>query len=858
MNSCSIALHLLCAGLIGVVLPPGLAAAADTLIPDTTDEEVLELETVIVTGTRIKRTDVEGALPVTVIDRQLIELSGESSVADYLRSLSFNTYGSYRSQLGTGGMGSTKINLRGMGSNRSLVLVDGRRLPKWPVSSADQNLNSIPMGSVERIEVLSDGASAIYGSDAIAGVINIITRDDYDGWELMYGRGDTHTAGGDRSFGSVMFGQSGSDWNLIATFSWNKRDMTFSRAFDWNEPETGPFGNNFTTTEPQSGIPYFNFTAIPGGCSGSDAYFLVPFAGSLSGEACAYDASRVEAIETSVDTRGLLVKAEYDIGKQWSAWLNTSASETESAGWFAPDYATSFWWDAPIPVDSPNNPTNPGSAFHDPAFGPNVPVHYWHYFEPLGDRQEIIETKLRDLQLGMTGGLREAQLDFGIRVTRSSTDDLTSNMLNPDAADAYIQAGAYDLHHPAATPDEVLNAMKKDYRWWWNFDQNELFGTASWDLFDIGGVSLKWVLGGERRQEMWDFDSTYRGFGAPASARRNVSSLFFESLLPLRGGLELSLAGRYDDYSDWGGNFSPKLSLRWRVAAPFVLRASYGEGFRAPELSIQAVGSDEFPDLTNVDLQSCEVLGMPPGCDVYFWHTHTVSPELGAEQSEQYSLGLVWQPLGRFDLALDYYSITLDERIQDFWPDLILIREQLDQPLPAGFGVTRDPATGLLLSITSGWGNLGRVETSGLDFNANLNFRMGPGRWVSNLQATHVLEDVWDGLDFAGLSGSPRTRATLSNHYDIAHFILAWNIQFISRQEGDVEGYSAGIVPRWITHDLQLSWSAPWNGALTVGAQNAFDKQPALDVGPTVGGRYNTALYDGFGRIVYARYTQTF
>ncbi|MGD8358187.1 MAG: TonB-dependent receptor [Lysobacterales bacterium] len=845
-------MSLLRASAVSIPLIPPLAFGAGASDARTDADEAVELHRMTVTGTRLKLADAEGALPVTRIDRETIDLSGESSLADFVRGLSLNTHGSYRSQMGTQGMGTSQVSLRGLGPERSLVLVDGRRLPKAPVSTNYQDLNTIPMGAVERIEVLSDGASAVYGSDAIGGVVNIITRDDYSGWELSYGRARTDTGGGDRDYGSVMFGHAGERWKLIATWSWNDRDITWNRDYPWYEPSVDVFGNNFTLVDPDFGFDYYNFTAIPVGCGDSEAYQLVPFPASLNGQACAYDYNRVAAEETSVGTDGLLVKFSYDIGPEWSAWLNLGASGTEAFGELAPE---SSWFNSPIPPDSPNNPTNPVSALYDPAFGPNMPVNYWHVFAGLGNYNTSIETAMRDFQAGMTGWLGRVELDFGIRFTTNKTEDSTRNAIDAGLAHAFVVDGTYDLQHPLGNPEAVLDAIRRDLQWRWDYDQNELFLTASWDQFEIGGAPVQWVAGGEYREEISDSewpDDPHR------HADRTVKALYFESLLPVTPNLEVSLAGRYDDYSDWGDNFAPKVSVRWRIADQLVLRASHGRGFRAPELAIPAAGTREGIDWTDQDPETCAAYGQPPGCWVPFHLIDKPGEDLDAEQSKQYSVGAVWQPSPHFSAVLDYYHITVDDKLQWIAPEVALVRDRLGASLPAGHGIERDPLTGALQSITSGWGNIGEVDTRGVDLTLNAGFGMGPGRWTSQLMGSYVIEDVWDGIDFAGLLSAPRARGTLYNRYDITSFTLAWNVRYIGSQEGDLDGSGAGKIPAWVTHDFQLEWHAPWNGDLAVGAQNAFNKQPVLDIGPTGYNRYNTTLYDAFGRILYARYTQTF
>jgi iron complex outermembrane receptor protein len=174
------------------------------------DMTLRELERVRVTGTRITRTMVEGATPVLTIDREDIDATGFQSIADVLRNTSFNVFGSFVERSGTTFQSQANLSLRGLGSNRTLVLVNGRRLPGSPVMDGSaQNLNTLPFAAVERIEILSDGASAIYGSDAIGGVVNIILRDDYEGGEITVRANISDREGGDEQGVSFVGGVSG-------------------------------------------------------------------------------------------------------------------------------------------------------------------------------------------------------------------------------------------------------------------------------------------------------------------------------------------------------------------------------------------------------------------------------------------------------------------------------------------------------------------------------------------------------------------------------------------------------------------------------------------------------------------------
>src|SRR5690606_25104597 len=223
------------------------SALGTVALAQSDDEQSVEEQgKITVTGSRIKRSDVEGALPVTVITREQIELSGESSAADFIRNLTFNTTGSFRPQSGSSAQGTASVSLRGLGSSRTLVLIDGRRMPKSPSTGADQDLNTIPAGAIERIEILSDGASAVYGSDAIGGVVNVILRSDYEGVEIMLGGSEPSipSSGGEVEEGSIIFGSAGELSRFIAGVSWHSREIIFQQPNPWTEKGTTSYGNN--------------------------------------------------------------------------------------------------------------------------------------------------------------------------------------------------------------------------------------------------------------------------------------------------------------------------------------------------------------------------------------------------------------------------------------------------------------------------------------------------------------------------------------------------------------------------------------------------------------------------------------
>ena len=821
------------------------------------DQNVEEQGKITVTGSRIKRSDVEGAVPVTVITREQIELSGESSAAQFIRNMTFNSTGSFRPQSGSSAQGTASVSLRGLGSSRTLVLIDGRRMATSPSTGGNQDLNAIPAGAIERIEVLTDGASAVYGSDAIGGVINIITRTDYEGVEIMLGGGEPSipNEGGDREEGSIAFGAAGDRGSIIAGVSWNDREIVFGRNFPWYEPGASLYGNNFFN-------PNVGYMALPGACDFPGTGYYV------NGSRCAYDFNLEAADEASTDNSSFYAKAKYNINDDWMVWSNTMVAETESFGRYAPvpDYLY-------ISPDSPNNPTNPNSPHYAPELGlDQQTILAFHRFDALGNRDGTVTNRLTNFQLGATGMLGNVELDFGVSRSNNRTFDIGNNYLQRATAAAQVNSGNYSLWDPYGASQDVLNSMKVTISRIGVYDSDEVFASAAFDLFDMANGPASMVIGGEYREDKYSdqYDSLSEAgeiggsAGNSAAGGREVSALYFEALLPVLDNLEVNLAGRYDDYSDFGSEFSPKVSLRWQPLDNLTLRGSWGEGFKAPLLP-SLYGKRAFSAEFIEDEATCLAFGQPADCEVQVDSFSIGNKDLEAEESEQYSLGVAYEPTDWVNMTLDYYNIEINNRLRSFSPSYLLQLEALGEPFPPGLGVFRNPVTGGVEEILYGPGNQGVLETSGFDVNVRFNYDLFGGQISTNFQYSHILDlSVDGGNDQVEYPGVPEYRAVVRNLYSYGDWSFAWNINVIGDQADEVElNDNGGVdyighVPTWVTHDVQLNYHAPWNGKFTLGAQNVGEKYPPVGLGFTDGRDYDFSLYAGHGRITYFRYTQTF
>lgn len=846
----------LLAGVSTAVTAP--AYAQDTA---TEEEKATELEAVTVTGTRLSRAALEGALPVTVITREQIDLSGDISVADFLRDMSLNSFGSFRQQSGSSAQGLAALDLRGLGSERTLILIDGKRAPKAPFAPTAQDINAMPLAAVERIEILQDGASAVYGSDAIAGVVNIIIRKDYQGTQFMYGKGFTDTGGGDTSQGAFVMGMPTASGNIVIGASYNTRDIVFARDLIAEGLDGGGasfFGNNYVT--PADGFASVN--AVPGGCSASPAFFLadgttvgstVDDDGDGTNDICLYNFNAVAADEASTENMALFAKGKFAINTDWSVYSTASVSRSTSFGRYAPAPALLFV---------------PGSASgidHD-GDGTDDTVYVYHRYDALGNRDDNVDGQVYDLLAGFEGNVGNFRVDFGGRFNEYKAFILGRNYVVNPIASAAATAGDYNFLDPLANDPAVLATMKATINRESTWSAQDYWANASTDLFTLPGGTGQIAFGVDYYTARYfdAYDSLSEGgviggsAGNSAGENRNVTGYFVEAYLPVMDRLDVTLAARMDDYSDLqDAELSPKLGVSFQPIDMLKMRASYGQGFRAPTLDvISQLPSFSAEPVLN-DQPTCLAVGGTwngSQCSVTTQVNTTViaNPDLTPEESDQYSFGVVVQPVDFVDFSLDYYAYEVSGVIQFLSTSDLVRLENLGDPLPAGLSLTRNPAQGnRLVSAVAGFGNRGTLETSGLNLDTTFRWNFGEmGSLRSQVQLGYIMSYEFSdaGGDQVGLQGAPEYRWNWNTDYRWQQLSFGWNQSYIAGQEGS---------DAWWTHDLQVNYDMPFNaGMLTVGMINATDEDPPLY--EYDGRPYNFYLYNAYGQTPYVRYTLKF
>ncbi len=860
-----------------------LFASAATLVSGNvvaqeTETDAKTLDRIEVTGSRLKRADIEGSLPVVVIDRAQIDASGKVSVADVLRDSTFSSFGNVKPQSGSSAQALSDISLRGLGSDRTLVLIDGRRAPKAPFSGQAADLNAVPLAAVERIEILSDGASAVYGSDAIGGVVNIILRKDFNGAEVRIGTGQTKIQGGDTDEGSAIFGISSDRGSLIGGVSYSKRGMVFTKdQIGGSGLGVSSYGNNYRnvvpnpdradpTTPARPGVaadwsptgPFRRITTFP--CD-TNGFWIT------TGGTCSFDFNSVAANEASVDNKSLFSRGEYQINDDWSLYMTATATRVSSFGRYAPTPGEVY-----VLSDTPN----------DPVQGDGLGSFVRHRFAAAGNRDTSTDATITDLLVGAQGQLTDKiSLDFGLRRNEYHYEELGHGFIVRRLAELAINSGDYNLSDPFGADPAVIKGFTATIARESTWKTEELYAIANIDLFEMGGGVSNAVLGGEYRKEDYAdvFDPLSEAgeiegsAGNSAGGGRDVYSVFFEWLFPFTSTFDVTIAGRYDKYSDYGNDFSPKIAARWQPLDNLTFRASYGEGFRAPTLDILTQQAAFSADPV-IDPDTCVAFGGNPATcgneEVQVNSTVIANGALKSEQSKQYSVGVAYDPFDWLNVTLDYYNIKVDNRINQFTAQELVDRS-LNPALgaiPAGLSVTRDPISNAITNVTRGSANEGTLKTDGFDFNLRTEFDLGGAGKLNNaLQVSYVkkfdiISIVGDVTNEAGIKGQPDLRAALRNTWALGDFTVGWNINYIGDNKDpnfldeDGELVVEPTVGGYATNDVFVNYKTPWKASITVGANNVGDRYPEL---VDFDGRpWNFRLYDAYGRTVYFRYTQSF
>ena len=848
---------------------------ASTALPVWAEDGAMEVEEVVVTGSRIKRAVDDEATPVTVIDASDLQVSGYNSVADVLRNTTYNSFGSFRERSGSSFGQIALVDLRGLGAGRSAVLINGRRVPGNPFTgSSAVDLNSIPLTAIERIEILTDSASAVYGADAIGGVINFIMRDDYTGAEIQVGMTRPEAKGAEEEHIKALFGASSDRGKVIASFEFFERSAIFDGDRDYSAVQVN--GTSFGDTVGISvggntGFAPGFAAAYPIGDCDPAVYagiFTSPF--GIPGEGCGFGYADISAQTGAVERYSTFVDASFQLTDDINVYAENRYSRINSFGRYAP--AVGFF--------GVNEPARIENELTPVAGAKGQPFSAFHRFVAHGPRDDNTSRDEFDMVVGLEGDLADGRITFDAFARHyyySATEEGNTYILQSILEDL-AATGAYDVLDPLspANADAVLASSATLTR---DLDTrfNQVGISFSGFAFDLPAGPVGWALGGEWAEE--DYNDNYDrqreagnvigSAGNSAAGDRARKAAYGELLVPVIEGLEIGAALRWDDYNDFGSAVTPSVHVRFNPAAAdwLVLRASYNEGFKAPDLTnLYSKLSQSFNDVT--DFPQCESQGVAPvDCPTFQVENFTGgNPDLQAENSEAFNIGAVITPpfADGLSFSADYFEVDTTDRATQLRLGQ-LVRFAAEGNLPPGTEVARGapgPAGGLgrLVSITNVITNAARLDISGLDVRAQFNRDFDFGTVDAQLEWSRFFKyDLQNSadesvVDFLSEGGYPENRMNAVLRLTRDAFTVNYAMNYIGEHgDGEFEDYDA-----YMTHDVTFEYRSPWNVDLTVGVQNFTDEKAIID---SIGG-YNDSitgiLYDLAGRRYFARLQYNF
>ncbi|OEZ68152.1 colicin I receptor precursor [Janthinobacterium sp. HH103] len=878
------------------------------------------MQRVEVTGSSIKRVAKEGALPVQVISFDQIEKQGITTTEQLVRTLSANGTGADNMTSGNNVFGADAdrvsggasfASLRGLGPSSTLVLLNGRRIATHGASGKSVDLNSIPLGAISRVEILKDGASAIYGTDAIGGVINFILKTNYSGVEASVSTNDTQAGGGATRRASLLAGTGSLEsdrYNIMASLTVDKaqqlngRDRSFVNGF---QPERGlspdttgtPFANQMGGAGTALGASFqlpgdankylqANPLSFQGKCdtiAGMSQYQTELWKDVTSPlrtrYSCAYDYGADYVLQFPVERANLLSRGTFQLAPDHRMFVEVLGSRTKATAILTPMQVQAT-------VANKNLYPVGGAYYQDlsayiPSFDKSKPISYKWRANDVGNRTQENTTDNARVLVGFEGNFGKWDYKAGISRAESSTKTkLTDGYSYTDKLYAALATGIINPWVGAGqSQTEAAKQLIESTKFRGDFQHGkttltQIDGSVSGELFQLPAGALAMAAGFDLRREGYSFaqdvDATQillsPGNAALKDASRTVKAVYAELLVPVTKDLEMQLAIRRDDYSLVGATTNPKVAFRYQPADFLLFRGSASKGFLAPSFQQLYSGSlsQELPNGV-VDQEGCaKHPGVPEYCAIDRLDYRTGgNTNLKPETSKQGSVGFVIEPFKGYSASFDYWAINTKDRILNRTPQIVLANYQaLNQY------IHRNP-DGTIEYVQAGWINAAGSRVRGLDVGLRGEGKIRDAKWTATLDGTYM-----DSFKFAEYQGQEYQE--LVGKFYTRDLYLRWkhNASFgVSRGDWSgllVQSFSSGYkdqlpnggkgspppgfkpdVSSYTTYNLSGTYTGFKNTTITVGIQNLFDRDPpftAHNVDEVVGAGWDPRVADPRGR----------
>lgn len=874
-----------------------------------------QLERVEITGSAVRRIQAETALPVQIIKREDIERSGATSVTDLIQQLpSMQNFTNEGASVGGGGQGFAGASIHNLGETRTLVLFNGRRLAQYAGQTltgalAGIDLNTIPLASIERVEVLTDGASALYGADAVGGVINFITRKNFTEGDITVGV-SAPKGGANESRISLAkgFGNLDKDrFNVMVGLNFDKRNKLDSS--DREFARTGVI--NFQLGG--RNVSFFNGSprSIPGNVTHdngtpadeNDDYLVNPYLVQNGvcptkhvqlEQACYYDYVSDLEIYPERERAAFLAQANFKLADNHTLFAEFLTSKAKNMNRIAPPPGelligpTSPFWNSVLIA-------NPGAT---------VPAVIPYRASDVGKRSTLDKTDAQHLVFGAEGML--AGWDYNASFAHSVNkydSSLHGGWVKLNAFFAALDSGLVNPfvlpgNQSAAAMDALMNSQIRGFWEGGKSTLNTVQLRGSRELMDLPGGRLAMATGISHMKEKFQktASSLAQGQGdtrfgdtaaiIPYGADRDATGVFGELVAPVHKTLELTGSVRHDKYSDFGDATTAKVSARYQPTSSILIRGSYGTGFKAPTVP-QVNATEQEYGVTSGNYTCGAALAAIaaslgaacPAGNVQYNVRAAGNKNLQPEKSKQWTVGFRVEPSSDLSVGADLWQVHLRDTIS-----------QIDEATvfsdPARwasqFTTYTDPGTGQrLIALLSDNRNLGDNIQRGIDFDARARFATPLGRLTTQLGLTYWLKDKYQftpggefftSLGKFGPDGNVtfRWQGKLQTTLEHGAFAHTFGLNFKSGYKDQTYTAAdfavfdpvtfdsfdyAGEVKRYVTLDWQTSWNVRKNINLTAGMLNVFDIDPPRSLKSAGGGQmigYDDRYYDPRGRTIYA------
>jgi iron complex outermembrane receptor protein len=844
-------------------------------------QESQKLERIEITGSSIKRIDAETAVPLTIVTRESIDKSGASNVQELVDRLSSNNGGgrSLGESIGdSNATGQTGASLRGLGRERTLVLLNGRRLAIYPFAGAGVDLNAVPLAAIERIEILRDGASSTYGSDAIGGVINFITRKDFQGGEVTAGYEQPQGVGGKvaSAQGGIGFGDLAKDkFNILGTFSFQEYDVIHAADRDFaktgNRPDIGVVkdsGNTF----PANAFNAVTGAYIPGvagfpTCRPPDSY------GGASN--CRYDyTSKIDIVPAS-SRFGALLRGTAELSSDHLLFAELSYSKNEiTLGSSQTPSSTTGRDDYLYPAGGKYYPTAAVDASSSAGYRGDL-VIAWRMVDG-GQRLTKVTNDMTRALVGSEGTMAGWDYKIGLmRATSKASEDFLTGNFSDTQLVRVLKTGNVNPFGPndatglALLKEAELSGNNRSSKTTLDaFDfslSRELFAMAGGNAAMAAGLDL-------RKEEYLDGYSDIAGSGdivggsgnaGKVRGERKTMGFYAELIMPVIKNLELNAAVRADRYTGTKGesrdgafsspnlsSTSPKFSIRWTPTKEVLVRGSVGKGFRAPALNdlyAPSAGTNtggNFTDPFYDSLVGCANIGNPNYCNTQLTAINNSNRNLKPEKSKTATLGVVFEPIRDLSMEVGYFNIEITNGIKALTGDDILKDWFKNRTSPTSTTSTSayanrliKNAQGYLDHVEASLENVGEAKVSGFDLAARYRFRTAIGTFTPSWDATILTKSSETNVvtgeveDTLGKyqSGGPAVRVKQNISLDWDTSAWAAGVRYF-RQSGYQDYDEVRHVPKYDLWSLQGQYKGVKNLILTVGVLNLLDKKPPVTV----------------------------